>query len=135
LLPYLTEHRGALVAVVLLSLAGAGASLAQPLLVQQVIGNIQSGSELGPLVWGIIGLVVVGALLSGFQHYLLQRTGTTVVFSARRRLVHRLLRLPIAEFDQRRSGDLVSRVGTDTTLLYAVMTQGLLDAVGGAVLF
>jgi len=124
-----------LAVVIVLSLAGAAASLAQPLLVQQVIGDIQAGSPLGSLVWVIVGLVVVGALLSGFQHYLLQRTGTSVVFSSRRRLVHRLLRLPIAEFDQRRTGDLVSRVGTDTTLLYAVMTQGLLDAIGGAVLF
>ncbi|MGO8609426.1 ABC transporter transmembrane domain-containing protein, partial [Rhizobium johnstonii] len=35
----------------------------------------------------------------------------------------------------RRTGDLVSRVGTDTTLLYAVLTQGLADSVGNALLF
>jgi ABC-type multidrug transport system fused ATPase/permease subunit len=46
-----------------------------------------------------------------------------------------MLRLPISEFDTRRTGDLVSRVGSDTTLLYAVITQGLVDAVGGAILF
>jgi ABC-type multidrug transport system fused ATPase/permease subunit len=49
--------------------------------------------------------------------------------------VRRMLRLPISEFDTRRTGDLVSRVGSDTTLLYAVITQGLVDAVGGAILF
>lgn len=135
LLPYLAEHRGILIVVVILSVFGAAASLAQPLLVNQVIAGIEAGGTLGILVWVIVGLVVVGALIGGVQHYLLQRTGTSVVFSARRQLVHRLLRLPIAEFDQRRTGDLVSRVGTDTTLLYAVMTQGLLDAVGSALLF
>lgn len=135
LLPYLTEHRPVLVVVVVLSLASAAASLAQPLLVSQVIGVVQSGKPLGALVWLIVGLVVASGLLSGLQHYLLQRTGTSVVLSARRRLVGRLLRLPIAEFDQRRTGDLVSRVGSDTTLLYAVITQGLVDAIGGAVVF
>src|SRR5690606_31710998 len=55
--------------------------------------------------------------------------------SARRQLVRRMLRLPISEFDTRRTGDLVSRVGSDTTLLYAVITQGLVDAVGGALVF
>jgi ABC-type multidrug transport system fused ATPase/permease subunit len=65
----------------------------------------------------------------------LQRTGTSVVLSARRQLVRRMLHLPIAEFDTRRTGDLVSRVGSDTTLLYAVITQGLIDAVGGALVF
>ncbi len=87
------------------------------------------------LVWALVALVLISAILSGIQHYLLQRTGTSVVLSARRQLVQRMLRLPIAEFDQRRTGDLVSRVGSDSTLLYAVITQGLVDAIGGAVLF
>jgi len=135
LLPYLFEHRGILIVVIVLSVLGAGASLAQPLLVSQVITVVQNGEMLGTLVWVLVGLVVASALLSGFQHYLLQRTGTSVVLSARRQLVRRMLRLPISEFDTRRTGDLVSRVGADTTLLYAVITQGLVDAVGGALLF
>lgn len=135
LLPYLTEHRGILGVVIGLSILGAGASLAQPLLVSQVITVVQQGDPLGMLVWALVGLVVVSGLLSGFQHYLLQRTGTSVVLSARRQLVRRMLRLPISEFDTRRTGDLVSRVGSDTTLLYAVITQGLVDAVGGALVF
>ena len=74
-------------------------------------------------------------MISGYQHYLLQRTGTAVVYSSRRKLIARILHLPISEFDARRTGDLVSRVGTDTTLLYAVLTQGLADAVGSALIF
>src|SRR5690606_26173892 len=96
---------------------------------------VQKGQSLGSIVWALVGLVILSALLSGFQHYLLQRTGTSVVLSARRQLVRRMLHLPISEFDSRRTGDLVSRVGSDTTLLYAVMTQGLVDAVGGVLLF
>ena len=135
LLPYLAEHRGTLVAVALLSLVGAAASLAQPLLAGQVVGIVEGGGALGGLGWVLVALLVVGAVLGGVQHYLLQRIGTSVVFSARRTLVRRLLQLPISEFDRRRTGDLVSRVGADTTLLYAVITQGLLDALGGAVIF
>ena len=78
---------------------------------------------------------MVSSLISGYQHYLLQRTGTAVVYSSRRKLIARILHLPISEFDARRTGDLVSRVGTDTTLLYAVLTQGLADAVGNALIF
>jgi ABC-type multidrug transport system fused ATPase/permease subunit len=135
LMPYLLEHKKVLGAVVALSLLGAAASLAQPLLVSQVIAKVEAGDPLGTLVAALVGLVVLAALLNGFQHYLLQRTGTSVVLSARRQLVQRILRLPIKEFDTRRTGDLVSRVGSDTTLLYAVITQGLVDAIGGAVLF
>ncbi len=135
LLPYLGEHRGLLGAAVVLSILAAGASLAQPLLVGQVITVVEAGEPLGWLLWVLIALVVISAVLNGIQHYLLQRTGTSVVLSARRQLVRRMFRLPISEFDTRRTGDLVSRVGSDTTLLYAVITQGLVDAVGGALVF
>ncbi|MHB1172273.1 MAG: ABC transporter transmembrane domain-containing protein, partial [Lacisediminihabitans sp.] len=135
LLPYLFEHKKVLSFVVVLSILGAGASLAQPLLVSQVIAVVQAGKSLSGLVWLLVALVVGSGLISGFQHYLLQRTGEGVVLSSRRRLVSRMLNLPISEFDLRRTGDLVSRVGSDTTLLRAVLTQGLVDAIGGSLTF
>jgi ATP-binding cassette subfamily B protein len=135
LLPYLFEHSRILWFIIALSILGAAASLAQPLLVSQVISIVEAGRPLGTLVWGLIALVVVSGLISGYQHYLLQRTGEGVVLSSRRRLVSSMLRLPVSEFDVRRTGDLVSRVGSDTTLLRAVLTQGLVEAVGGAVTF
>ncbi|WP_223586808.1 ABC transporter ATP-binding protein [Microbacterium sp. OVT16B] len=135
LLPFLFEHKRTLVVVAVLSVFGAATSLVQPLLVGQVIEAVQSNSGLGILIWLLIGFVVVSSIISGYQHYLLQRTGTAVVHSSRRKLIARILHLPISEFDARRTGDLVSRVGTDTTLLYAVLTQGLADAVGSAILF
>ena len=57
------------------------------------------------------------------------------MLDTRRLLVARLLRLPIREFDTRRTGDLVSRVGSDTTLLRSVVTSGLVDAVSGSLVF
>jgi ATP-binding cassette subfamily B protein len=135
LLPYILEQRGLMAFVVVLSVLGAAASLGQPLLVQRVVGVVQEGGRLGVLVWALVGLVVVSGVLSGYQHYLLQRMGEGIVLSSRRTLVRRILRLPISEFDTRRTGDLVSRVGSDTTLLRAVLTQGLVEAIGGAVTF
>lgn len=135
LLPFLFEHKRTLIVVAVLSVVGAATSLVQPLLVGQVIEAVQSDTGIGILVWLLVGFVIVSSIISGFQHYLLQRTGTAVVYSSRRQLIARILHLPTSEFDARRTGDLVSRVGTDTTLLYAVLTQGLADAVGSAVLF
>nr|WP_233197374.1 MULTISPECIES: ABC transporter ATP-binding protein [Cryobacterium] len=134
-MPYLFEHKKVLSVVIVLSVLGAAASLAQPLLVSQVITIVQANDPLGSLVGVLIALVVISGLISGYQHYLLQRTGEGVVLSSRRKLVGRLLRLPISEFDARRTGDLVSRVGSDTTLLRAVLTQGLVEAIGGSLTF
>jgi len=135
LLPFLFEHKRTLIVVAVLSVFGAATSLVQPLLVGQVIEAVQSEQTIGILVWLLVGFVIVSSIISGFQHYLLQRTGTAVVHSSRKQLIARILHLPTSEFDARRTGDLVSRVGTDTTLLYAVLTQGLADAVGNVVLF
>ncbi|MBF4584167.1 ABC transporter ATP-binding protein [Curtobacterium sp. VKM Ac-2865] len=135
LLSYLFENKPAMVVIIVLSILGAGASLAQPLLVNQVITAVQHGNTLSMLVWLLVGLVIVAGLLNGIQHFLLQRAGEGVVLSTRRKLIGRILNLPISEFDTRRTGDLVSRVGSDTTLLRAVLTQGLIESIGGSLTF
>lgn len=66
--------------VAVLSVIGAATSLVQPLLVGQVIEAVQSDTGIGILVWLLVGFVVVSSVISGFQHYLLQRTGTAVVY-------------------------------------------------------
>ena len=135
LFPFRLEHKRVLSIVIALSVAGAITSLAQPLVVGEVITLVGEAEPLGILVWVLVGLVVMTAILPGFRHYLLQRTGEGVVLSSRKALVAKMLNLPVAEFDQRRTGDLVSRVGSDTTLLRAVLTQGLVEAVGGSLTF
>ena len=128
LLPLLGQHRGALFAAAGLSLVGALISLAQPLLVSRVISTVQQGSRLGGAVVLLVVLLIVGSLLGAFRQYLLGRTAEGVILTTRTTLVARLLRLPIAEYDQRRTGDLMARVSTDTTLLRAVVSGGLVDA-------
>ncbi|GAB3937178.1 hypothetical protein GCM10027614_14940 [Micromonospora vulcania] len=134
LLPYLREHRGTLAVVGVLSLAGAGASLAQPLLTRSVLDRVSAAGEVSALVAVLVVLVVLGAAIGGLRDYLLQRTAEGLVLGTRRRLAGHLLRLPIAEYDARRTGDLLSRVGSDTTLLRAVVTSGLFETVTGAVM-
>ncbi|MBO1900329.1 ABC transporter ATP-binding protein [Leucobacter weissii] len=135
LVPYLFEQRGPLVLALALGIVGAGTSLVQPLLLGQVIDRVQVSEPLGALLWILSALVIADALLSGFQHYVLQRMGEGVVLSSRRSLIGRILHLPIGEFDRRRTGDLVSRVGSDTTLLRAVLTQGMVEAISGLLVF
>lgn len=135
LLPYLFPKKGLLAGALVLSVLGAVTSLVQPLLVQQIITAVQESEPLRWLPWVLVALVLADAALGGFQHFLLQILGEHVVLRTRTQLVARLLHLPIAEFDQRRTGDLVSRVGSDTTLLRAVLTQGLVESVGGVLTF
>ncbi|MCI4061040.1 ABC transporter ATP-binding protein/permease [Micromonospora sp. R77] len=134
LLPYLRAHRGTLAVVGALSLAGAAASLGQPLLTRAVLDRMTATRPIGALVALLVALVVAAAVVGGIRDYLLQRTAEGLVLGTRRRLAGHLLRLPIAEYDRRRTGDLLSRVGSDTTLLRAVVTSGLFETVTGAVM-
>ncbi|WFE40103.1 ABC transporter ATP-binding protein [Micromonospora sp. WMMD998] len=134
LLPYLRAHRGTLAGVGALSLAGSVAALTQPLLTRTVLDRITAGQPAALLVVALVALVVVAALLGGLRDYLLQRTAEGLVLGVRRRLAGHVLRLPIVEYDRRRTGDLLSRVGADTTLLRAVITSGLFETATGAVM-
>ncbi len=132
--PYLREHRGALLAVAALALVGSAGALLQPLLVRRVLRAVQERGALGRPVLLLLAVVVGAALLGGVERYLLQRTAEGVVLRTRTRLAAHLLRLPVAEHDRRRTGDLLSRVGADTTLLRAVVTSGLVEAASSVLI-
>ncbi len=135
LFSYLSEHRAVLAIVLVISLVGAALNLAQPVMVNRLITAVGEGRDLGGAVLILVGLVVGAGLVEAVQQYLLGRTAEGVVFSARRRLLGRLLRLPMREYDARRTGDLVSRVGSDTTMVREALTGGLVDALSGVLIF
>jgi ABC-type multidrug transport system fused ATPase/permease subunit len=133
LLPLLRPHRGPLVGAALLSLVAAAGALAQPLLVARVIDAVGAGRALLPAVLLLVAVLVAASALGAGQQYLLQRTAEGVVLTTRQTLTDRLLRLPVAEYDRRRTGDLMSRVGSDTTLLRATVTSGVVEVAGSVV--
>jgi ATP-binding cassette subfamily B protein len=133
LLPLLRPHRRPLALAAGLSLAGAAAALAQPALVGRVITAVGGGRSVLQPVVVLVAVLVAGAFLGALQQYVLQRTAEGVVLSTRRTLTDRLLRLPVHEYDRRRTGDLMSRVGADTTLLRATVTSGVVEVAGSGV--
>ncbi|MFF8613870.1 ABC transporter ATP-binding protein [Streptomyces sp. NPDC015350] len=108
--------------------------LIQPLIVRDIVsGAGQQRALLAPVL--LLAAVTVGeALLTGAQVYLLKRLAEGVVVDTRLALVRRLLRLPIAEYDRRRSGDLISRLSADTSLLRSVISNGVFDIVSAVLL-
>ena len=133
--PYVRDHTGVLGAIAVISLVATALALIQPLTLQRVIDDVGSGRTLTPAITLLVVVTLSEALFSALQSYLLQRTAEGVVLGARRSLVAHLLRLPVAEYDRRRIGDLISRVGSDTTLLRAVVTSGLFDIVSSVLMF
>lgn len=133
--PYLMEHKPALWTAVVLSVIGAVVNLGQPIIVGKLIDAVQNKQDVTGWAIGLVAVLLGTAITGGLMYYILSKAGEGVVLSARTKLANRLLRLPIKEYDLRRTGDLVSRVGSDTTLLRAVLTQGFVDAAGGVLIF
>ncbi|QYC39324.1 Multidrug resistance ABC transporter ATP-binding/permease protein BmrA [Nonomuraea coxensis DSM 45129] len=132
LLAYVRPHRRILILGGLLGLIGSAAGLAMPLLAKYVVDAFGAGGSMaGPLL-GLTVAVLIGAVVSASGSYLMERTGEGIVLGARRRLVDRMLRLKVADVDRLKPGDLLSRVTGDTTLLRAVLTNGIVESVGAA---
>ena len=132
LLEYLRPHRIALLTGGVLSLVTGATGLALPLVARELIGALSARSSVaGPLVL-MTALVLGNAAIGALGSYVLQRTAESVVLTARRGLVARLLRLRVSAVDQSEPGDLMSRVTADTTLLREVTTSSLVGGVTGA---
>lgn len=131
--PYLRGHRTSLIAVGALSLLGTALALSQPVLVRSVLDRLAERTDVSTPVALLVAVLVGAAVLTGFRDFILQRTAERLVLSTRKRLAGHLLRLPVAEYDSRRTGDLLSRLGADTNLLRTVITSGVFDLVTGAI--
>jgi ABC-type multidrug transport system fused ATPase/permease subunit len=126
------ERRVMLVAM-LIGLLASAAGLAEPLAAKRVIEALSAGTSLLTPVLVLAGLTVIAAVLSAAYVWVLGRTGERIVLSLRLGLGARLLRLKVADLDRHRSGDLVTRMTSDTTLLRAAVSDGIVSTVTGAV--
>ncbi|URN07180.1 ABC transporter ATP-binding protein/permease [Actinomadura madurae] len=112
----------------------AAATLAQPLLIRSLVDATAAGRSVGLWTAAIVVALTVLAVLTALRDYLLRRAGEALVLRIRTRLAAHLLRLPVAEYDRRRTGDLLSRASADSTLLRNVVTSGLFSLVTGGMM-
>ena len=114
----LAKGRGRLlVGVGLLAIVSSGLTLAIPSFISRLFS---SGTFKFPgmgMVGAFLGLILASGVATVFQHYYLQKVGESIVNDARRKLSRHLLRLQIKEYDERKTGDLISRVASDTSRL------------------
>lgn len=134
LLDHARPHRRALLVAGLVTSVGGLAGLAQPLAAKAVIDTLSAHRPvLTPLIL-LTGLVIGAAVISAVGTYLLERAAEGVVLVARRRMMHRLLRLRVGEVDRLKPGDLLSRLTSDTTVLRTAASSAIVDAANATLL-
>ncbi len=76
------------------------------------------------LLWAVARVVVDFALT-----YLIQRTGQRILTQLRARLFAHMQELPVGYFEQRRTGELMSRLTNDLGALQTVLTVAVITAI------
>ncbi|MCX4977907.1 ABC transporter ATP-binding protein [Streptomyces sp. NBC_00620] len=135
LIGYARPHWRVLLLSLVLTLLASVSGLAQPKFAQTILDRLDKGADVGAPVALLAAFLAAGALLTGVNAWLQQRTSERVVRQVRRGLVHRLIRLRVSELDQRAPGDLIARVTSDSTLLKSAATEGLIMTVNGVLTF
>ena len=80
------------------------------------------------MLWAVI-ITILGILASFLSEMMQGVIGERIVARLRCELYGRILQQEIAFFDEHKSGELVSRLGSDTTLLQMVVSQSLPEVI------
>ncbi|NBD07805.1 ABC transporter ATP-binding protein [Corallococcus silvisoli] len=114
-------------------LVGAACQAVGPYLVSRAIDrDIGAGDGWGLLrtLTALLAVYAVGALSQRAQTRRVGHTGQRVLSDLRLRLFERLQRLPLAWFDRRPLGDLMSRLLSDVDTLNQLFAQGMTQLLG-----
>ncbi|MDA7028348.1 ABC transporter ATP-binding protein [Bacillus sp. CLL-7-23] len=107
--------------------------LSIPLLTRKMVDDFSTSSITLALA-GIIAIVfIIQAVCDGFSTYLLSYVGQKAVSSLRERMWLKLLRLPVPYFDQKSSGETVSRVVNDTVIIKGLISDQFPQFITGVI--
>ncbi len=130
---YSRPHLRALGLGVLLGLLGTAITLATPMVTKSVLDSLEAGLDLTVPVTVLVVLLVVGVLASLAQSVLLARLAEDIVLTARRDLVSRFFLSRLEQVQRLRTGEIVTRVTSDTLLLREATTGSFVQLVNGTV--
>ncbi len=141
--PFLAVYRGLLGGSLVALVLTASVSLALPLAVRRVVDGFGSGELqlLNQYFLAAMALAGMLALGTGLRYYMVTRLGERVVADLREALFARVIRLSPAFYERILSGEVLSRLTTDTTLIQSIVgssvsvaLRNILMLVGGLVL-
>ncbi|MCM0640006.1 ABC transporter ATP-binding protein [Cellulomonas wangsupingiae] len=133
LLELVRPHRRTLGTGLLLGLAGTGLSLATPMVTKWVLDTLGTGESLARPVGWLLALFAVGSVVGYAQWVLMGTLAERIVLDARESLVRRYLRATVAAVTGRPTGELVTRVTSDTVLLREATSSSIVGLVNGVV--
>ena len=135
--PYLRPYRLLLGAAFLALVLTASVSLMLPLAVRRVVDNFGSDASglLDQYFAAAIGFAGLLALGTGLRYALVTRLGERVVADIRKAVFGRVIGMSPAFYETTMTGEVLSRITTDTTLIQSVIGSSISIALRNMLIF
>ena len=123
LVPYFAPYKLLVILALIALTITASVSLVLPLAARQVIDGFAVGDValLNRYFLGAIIVAAIFALGTGLRYYVVTRLGERVVADIRKAIFERMIGMSPAYFEKLMTGEVLSRITTDTTLILSVV--------------
>ncbi|MBV9330953.1 MAG: ATP-binding cassette domain-containing protein [Alphaproteobacteria bacterium] len=138
LLPFLRPYRARIVLATLALMLSSAVTLVLPALLRRLIDHAFTAGDLARLSQYFLVFLAGAALLgiaSAVRFYFVTWIGERVVADLRRAVFDHLMALTPAFFEATRTGEILSRLTADTTLIQTVVGSSVSVAMRNAVMF
>ena len=124
--PFVRPYRGQMVLALVALVLTSAISLILPLAARRVVDNFDDGAGLLDKYFGAaLMIVALLALGTAARYFFVTRLGERVVADIRKAVYARVITLSPAFFERVMTGEILSRITTDTTLIQSVVGSSL----------
>ncbi|WP_420343391.1 ABC transporter transmembrane domain-containing protein [Paenirhodobacter sp.] len=135
LAPFIRPYRWTALAALAALMVTAGISLILPIAVRRVVDGFQKGGGLLDYYFeAALFIAAALALGTGARYWLVTRFGERVVADIRKAVFDRVLSMSPAFFERILTGEIISRITTDTTLILSVIGSSVSVALRNALI-
>ena len=134
--PYLAPYRRVLVAAVVALLLASGAMLALPIALKGLIDKgmaVGSAATINSYFAAFLGVAVLFGAFAALRFYMVTWLGERVVADIREAVYRKVVRMDPQFFEVTRTGEVLSRLTTDTTLVQSIAGSGLSIALRSSI--
>lgn len=137
LTPFLAPYKALMAAAIAALMLTAGVSLTLPLAVRRVIDNFgaEDGAVLDQYFMAALVITALLAIGTGLRYALVTKLGERVVADIRRAVFDRVIGMSPVFFENIMTGEVLSRITTDTTLILSVISSSVSIALRNALIF
>ena len=135
--PFLWPYKALMAAAFAALVVTAIISLTLPLAVRRVVDNFEV-AEIGVLAQYFLAAIVIAGLLAlgtGLRYALITRLGERVVADIRKAVFARVIGLSPGFYENVLTGEVLSRITTDTTLILSVVGSSISIALRNVLIF